>query len=184
MRRFFADTTPLRSPDFRRLWLAGIVTVIGANLTIFAVPVQLYALTQSSAYVGLSGLFALVPLVVFGLWGGAWADAMDRRLLLIIASCGLALASVLLWLHARSGGTFESVGAHTARSHQPCPIHRSVGRRKATTRREDSHTERRIFVRKYGHKRSIPVFERVEGWPLGSTGAGSMPGARHAVLLG
>jgi MFS family permease len=100
VRRFFADTTPLRSPDFRRLWLAGIVTVIGANLTIFAVPVQLYALTQSSAYVGLSGLFALVPLVVFGLWGGAWADAMDRRLLLIIASCGLALASVLLWLQA------------------------------------------------------------------------------------
>ena len=100
MRKFFADTTPLRTPDFRRLWLAGIVTVIGANLTIFAVPVQLYALTQNSAYVGLSGLFALVPLIVFGLWGGAWADAMDRRLLLIIASCGLAIASVLLWLQA------------------------------------------------------------------------------------
>jgi len=100
VRRFFADTTPLRTPDFRRLWLAGVVTVIGANLTIFAVPVQLYALTQSSAYVGLSGVFALVPLIVFGLWGGAWADAMDRRLLLIIASIGLALASVLLWLQA------------------------------------------------------------------------------------
>lgn len=100
MRRFFADTTPLRSPDFRRLWLAGIPTVIGANLTIFAVPVQLYALTQNSAYVGLAGLFALVPLVVFGLWGGAWADAMDRRLLLIIASVGLAVSSVLLWAQA------------------------------------------------------------------------------------
>ena len=46
------------------------------------------------------GLFALVPLVVFGLWGGAWADAMDRRILLIIASCGLALASLLLWAQA------------------------------------------------------------------------------------
>ena len=100
MRRLFADTTPLRTPDFRRLWLTGIVTVIGANLTIFAVPVQLYALTQNSAYVGLAGLFALVPLVVFGLLGGAWADAMDRRLLLIITSCGLAVASVLLWLQA------------------------------------------------------------------------------------
>jgi MFS family permease len=96
----FADTTPLRTLDFRRLWLAGIVTVIGGNLTIFAVPVQLYALTQNSAYVGLSGLFALAPLVVFGLWGGAWADAMDRRLLLIITSCGLAVASILLWLQA------------------------------------------------------------------------------------
>jgi MFS family permease len=96
----FADTTPLRNADFRRLWVAGIITVIGANLTVFAVPVQLYVLTQNSAYVGLSGLFAVVPLVVFGLWGGAWADAMDRRLLLIIASSGLALASVLLWLQA------------------------------------------------------------------------------------
>jgi MFS family permease len=99
-RRLFADTTPLRTPDFRRLWLAGIVTVIGGNLTIFAVPVQLYALTRNSAYVGLAGLFALVPLVVFGLLGGAWADAMDRRLLLIITSCGLAVASVLLWVQA------------------------------------------------------------------------------------
>jgi MFS family permease len=98
--RLFADTTPLRTQDFRRLWMAGIVTVIGGNLTIFAVPVQLYALTQNSAYVGLAGIFAVVPLVVFGLWGGAWADAMDRRLLLIITSCGLAVASVLLWLQA------------------------------------------------------------------------------------
>ena len=117
MRRLFADTTPLRTPDFRRLWLAGIVTVIGANLTIFAVPVQLYALTQNSAYVGLSGLFALVPLVVFGLLGGAWADAMDRRLLLIIASCGLAVASVSAVAAGRAGaqqrlgGAVPAVGA-------------------------------------------------------------------------
>ncbi len=98
-----ADVTPLRSPDFRRLWLAGIVTVIGANLTVFAVPVQLYALTRNSAYVGLAGLFALVPLVVFGLLGGAWADAFDRRMLLIVSSCGLAGASVLLWAQAALG---------------------------------------------------------------------------------
>lgn len=98
--RLFADITPLRTPDFRRLWFAGIVTVIGGNLTVFAVPVQLYALTRSSAYVGLAGLFALVPLIVFGLLGGAWADAMDRRTLLIVTSCGLAASSVLLWLQA------------------------------------------------------------------------------------
>ncbi|OBF29623.1 MFS transporter [Mycobacterium sp. ACS4331] len=103
MRRLFADTTPLKQPDFRRLWWAGIPTVIGANLTIFAVPVQLYVLTENSAYVGLAGAFALVPLIVFGLWGGAWADAMDKRVLLIIASCGLAAASVLLWLQAALG---------------------------------------------------------------------------------
>ena len=103
-RRLFADITPLKNPDFRRLWLAGIVTVIGGNLTVFAVPVQLYALTRNSAYVGLAGLFALVPLIVFGLLGGAWADAMDRRTLLIITSCGLAVASVLLWAQAVFAG--------------------------------------------------------------------------------
>lgn len=96
----FADTTPLRTTDFRRLWVAGIPTVIGANLTVFAVPVQIYALTRNSAYVGLAGLFALVPLIVFGLLGGAWSDAMDRRLLLIISACGLAAGSLLLWLQA------------------------------------------------------------------------------------
>jgi MFS family permease len=101
--RLFADTTPLRNPDFRRLWWAGIPTVIGGNLTIFAVPVQLYVLTQNSAYVGLAGAFALVPLIVFGLWGGAWADAMDKRLLLIIASWGLAISSLLLWMQAAAG---------------------------------------------------------------------------------
>lgn len=103
MARFFADTTPLRNTQFSRLWWAGIPTVIGAGLTLFAVPVQIYALTENSAYVGLSAVFALVPLVVFGLWGGALADAMDRRLLLIIASCGLAFASALLWLQAHLG---------------------------------------------------------------------------------
>ncbi len=103
MASLFADTTPLRNADFARLWWAGIPTVIGAGLTLFAVPVQLYAITQSSAYVGLAGVFALVPLVVFGLWGGALADAMDRRLLLVIASCGLAVASVLLWVQAALG---------------------------------------------------------------------------------
>ncbi len=103
MRGLIADTTPLRNPDYRRLWGSSVVTVVGANLTIFAVPVQLYALTENSAYVGLAGVFSVVPLIVFGLWGGAWADAMDRRLLLIIASCGLAVASVLLWVQAAAG---------------------------------------------------------------------------------
>lgn len=50
--------SPLRSADCRRLWIAGLPTVVGANLTIFAVPVQIYALTRNSAYVGLSGVFA------------------------------------------------------------------------------------------------------------------------------
>jgi MFS family permease len=100
-----ADTRPLRNPHFRRLWLANIVTVVGAQLTVVAVPAQIYAQTGSSAYVGLTGIFGLVPLVVFGLWGGALADVIDRRTLLIVTTAGLIVTSVLFWLQAWAGGT-------------------------------------------------------------------------------
>ncbi|MFT3876214.1 MAG: MFS transporter [Propioniciclava sp.] len=100
LRGLFADVTPLRHPDFRRLWTANIVTVIGAQLTVVAVPAQIYAITQSSGMVGLTGLFGLVPLIVFGLWGGALADHMDRRRLLEITTTGLVVTSGLFWLQA------------------------------------------------------------------------------------
>ena len=98
-----ADTRPLRNPHFARLWRANIVTVIGAQLTVVAVPAQIYAITGSSAYVGLTGIFGLVPLVVFGLWGGALADAMDRRTLLVVTTTGLILTSAAFWLQAALG---------------------------------------------------------------------------------
>jgi MFS family permease len=103
VRGVLTDTRPLRTPAYRRLWGAGIVTVIGAQLSVVAVPAQIYELTGSSAYVGLTGLFGLVPLVVFGLWGGAIADAMDRRTLLLISGSGIALSSLALWVTAASG---------------------------------------------------------------------------------
>ncbi len=103
MRSFLADTRPLQEPHFRRLWTANIVTVIGAQLTVVAVPAQIYALTGSSAYVGLTGVFGLVPLVVFGLWGGALADVIDRRTLLVCTTIGLIATSGLFWLQALSG---------------------------------------------------------------------------------
>ena len=98
-----ADTRPLRTPAYRRLWTAGVVTVVGAQLTVVAVPTQIFALTGSSAYVGLTGLFGLVPLVVFGLWGGAIADAVDRRTLLLVTGAGIAVMSLALWVIAASG---------------------------------------------------------------------------------
>jgi MFS family permease len=103
LRGALADTRPLRTPAFRRLWLAGVVTSIGAQLSVVAVPVQLFVLTGSSAYVGLSGLFGLVPLVVFGLWGGAVADLVDRRTLLLVTALGLAATSTALWAAAVTG---------------------------------------------------------------------------------
>ncbi len=100
LRGFLADTRPLSSSAFRRLWLANIVTVIGAQLTVVAVPAQIYSLTNSSAWVGLTGLFGLVPLVIFGLWGGALADHFDRRTVLIVTTAGLIGTSALFTLLA------------------------------------------------------------------------------------
>lgn len=100
LRGLFADTRPLQVAAFRRLWSANIVTVIGAQLTVVAVPAQIYAETGSSAYVGLTGVFGLVPLVIFGLYGGALADVMDRRRLLMISTVGLIVCSALFWLQA------------------------------------------------------------------------------------
>ena len=105
LRGLLADTRPLAEPHYRRLWLANIVTVVGAQLTVVAVPAQIYGITGSSAYVGLTGVFGLVPLVVFGLWGGALADAMDRRTLLICTTVGLIGTSALFWLQAAAGNT-------------------------------------------------------------------------------
>jgi MFS family permease len=103
IRGLVADTRPLRNPHFRRLWTTNIITVVGAQLTVVAVPAQIYAETGSSAYVGLTGVFGLVPLVVFGLWGGALADVMDRRTVLIVTTLGLIGTSALLWLQAAAG---------------------------------------------------------------------------------
>ncbi|MGH3490883.1 MAG: MFS transporter, partial [Actinopolymorphaceae bacterium] len=76
---------------------------VGSQLTAVAVPKQIYDITGSSAYVGLSGLVALAPLVVFALWGGAIADAVDRRKLLLVTNTGIAVTSLLLWAQAAAG---------------------------------------------------------------------------------
>jgi len=106
-RRWFGalllDTRPLRVVAFRRLWASTAVTSIGSQLTAVAVPKQVYDLTHSSGYVGLAGAVALVPLLVFGLWGGAIADTVDRRKLLLYTNIGIALLSVLLWVQAAVG---------------------------------------------------------------------------------
>lgn len=103
--RVLADTRPLRNEHFRRLWIANIITVIGAQLTVVAVPAQIYADTGSSAFVGLTGVFGLVPLVVFGLYGGALADVFDRRTLLLFTTVGLIVTSALFWAQAAAGST-------------------------------------------------------------------------------
>ena len=102
-RRWAMDTRPLRIPAYRRLWSSTIVTAVGSQLTAVAVPKQIYDITGSSAWVGAASMAGLLPLIVFALWGGAVADSMDRRKLLLITNTGIAVTSVLFWLQAVSG---------------------------------------------------------------------------------
>ncbi|MEU1529276.1 MFS transporter [Streptomyces fagopyri] len=102
-RRWTMDTRPLRRPAYRRLWSSTIVTSVGSQLTAVAVPKQIYDITGSSAWVGYASLAGLLPLVVFALWGGAVADSMDRRKLLLVTNTGIAVTSLLFWIQAVTG---------------------------------------------------------------------------------
>ncbi len=99
--RLRMDVTPLRtSRDFRVLFLAGSVFYLGAMVSFVAVPFQLYQLTGSNFAVGAVGLVELVPLVVFGLWGGALADHLDRRLMLLWTGVAQVLLTAVLAVNA------------------------------------------------------------------------------------
>src|SRR5436305_5641961 len=103
-RRVVADTTPLKeSADYRRWWFGYTLSFTGTQLTQFAIPLQVYAITKSSLYVGFVGLVVVVPLVLMGLFGGAIADAVDRRRLTLVTSSGLLVVSVLLAVQAALG---------------------------------------------------------------------------------
>lgn len=112
--RLLADIRPLREhADFRRLWFGSTVSYVGQQMTAMAVALQVYAITGSSFYVGLVGLCSLVPLMVFGLYGGAVADAVDRRRLGLVTSTGLTVLSAALAAvsiaHVRSVGVFYAI---------------------------------------------------------------------------
>ncbi|MFI8421681.1 MFS transporter [Streptomyces sp. NPDC085479] len=96
-RRVFAYLTPLRtSADYRRLWFGNAVSWVGQGMTALAVSLQVYDITGSTFSVGLVGLCSLVPLVVFGLYGGAIADTVDRRALGLAGAIGSAVLSAAL----------------------------------------------------------------------------------------
>ncbi len=94
-RRFRVDTRPFRERDFRNLWLGQAVSTIGAEIGVVAVPYQVYTLTHSTALVGLLGLASLIPLLVVPLIGGAIADALDRRTVLLRTETGMAFVAAL-----------------------------------------------------------------------------------------
>lgn len=95
------DLAPWRSSrDFRLLWLQGLITYLGSVMALIALPLQIKELTGSPLAVGAMGAVELVPLVVFGLYGGALADAVDRRKVIVLTEAGLGLLAVVLLVNA------------------------------------------------------------------------------------
>jgi MFS family permease len=104
LRGIVTDIRPLQaSPAFRRLFFGNTVAQLGQQMTAVTIAIQVYTLTGSSFSVGLVGVCALVPLIAFGLYGGAIADAVDRRALSLVASGGAWVISLLLAAQAFLG---------------------------------------------------------------------------------
>ncbi|MGW0810131.1 MFS transporter [Nonomuraea sp. NPDC002799] len=101
MRHLSLDLSPLRtSRDYRLLFGSGVITMFGTMISMVAVPYQMKELTGSFLAVGLVSLAEFVPMVVCGLWGGAIADALDRRKIIVLSELGLLVTSAALTVNA------------------------------------------------------------------------------------
>lgn len=101
LRLVTVDTGPLRrSGEYRLLYGAQTVSLLGTALTMVAFPFQVYDLTRSSLAVGMLGLAEVVPLLALAVLGGALADAHDRRLLVRLSEGALALCAAALAANA------------------------------------------------------------------------------------
>jgi predicted MFS family arabinose efflux permease len=102
--KLLLDTRPLRSsPPFRRVWLGNALSTLGGQLAVVAVLQQTWELTASPVAVGAIGLAQAVPMVVFGMVGGALADAVDRRRLVLATTLGQMVVAGLLAAQAFAG---------------------------------------------------------------------------------
>ncbi|MGF2212435.1 MFS transporter [Streptomyces albidoflavus] len=105
MKSMFAAVLPDLSPwrssrDFRLLWGQGLITFFGSTMALVALPLQIKELTGSPLAVGAMGAVELVPLVVFGLYGGALADAVDRARVIVSTEAGLGLLALILLVNS------------------------------------------------------------------------------------
>lgn len=99
--RLRIDTSPLHvSKPFRWFWLGQVAKDLGGQLVVVAVPYQVYQLTGSTLAVGLVGFVELVPLLTLTLVGGALADAVERRRLMLLTQLGIAATTLLLLANA------------------------------------------------------------------------------------
>ncbi len=96
------DLAPLRKyRDFRLIFTAGLFCYFGSMITFVALPFQIKELTNSFWAVGLIGVVEIVPLTIFGLYGGVLADHVDRKKMIWLTEFGTLLATLILFLNAR-----------------------------------------------------------------------------------
>jgi MFS family permease len=99
--RILVDTTPLReSRDFRLLFGGQLISMLGTQLTVVAIPYQVYSMTRSSLQVGAISLAQLIPFVVGALYAGPIGDAIDRRRIMVWTAAAMALTSGAMAVNA------------------------------------------------------------------------------------
>ncbi|MSV97997.1 MAG: MFS transporter [Actinobacteria bacterium] len=102
LKKLAIDITPLRKyPDFRRLWSSGLISYFGSMITYVALPFQIKELTNSYIAVGLMGAVELIPLIIFGLYGGVLADRVDRRKMILITEFALMIMTFSLFINSQ-----------------------------------------------------------------------------------
>ena len=94
------DLRPLRHRDFSLLLAGQLVSYLGTELTVVALPFQVFQLSHSPFALGLLGLVQLGPVLACAFWGGALADAADRRRMVLATEAAFALISALLAVNA------------------------------------------------------------------------------------
>lgn len=103
VRGMLLDPEPLRrDPEFRLVWTAQLLSNLGRQVTLVALPTQLYLLTRSPLAIGALALVNLIPVLGLSLGAGAVADAFDQRRMLQLTQSGLALSTAVLALLALS----------------------------------------------------------------------------------
>jgi MFS family permease len=98
---FAVDLTPLRiSRDYRLLFLSQIISFFGSMMSFVVLPWQMYQLTHSSLLVGLLGVTEFVPTITMAFVGGALADYVDRRRMVLITEFLMAVSSAVLVMNS------------------------------------------------------------------------------------
>jgi MFS family permease len=99
--RILVDTTPLReSRDFRLLFTGQLISLLGTQLTVVAIPYQVYSTTHSTLQVGAISLAQLIPFLAGALSAGPIGDAIDRRRIMIWTAVGMTLTSAAMAVNA------------------------------------------------------------------------------------